>query len=395
VFDAEQDALRLQDADVGPFQVSTEAIEDGTLFVDSSEQAIYFDSSIHPDLQLGFGDFDRATLPDSTNVVSSFLTEPKFNNDLSEWSTKAYSNIVEYPVGAADRRVKVNSGDNVDIGGTLEVDDNGDGTVEVTKTIQDRLGSEFVIGSTISAGSSVVGNLIVYPTERYVEDPNNGMIEDPSNTTSVKFFSDTANNPTNGIKAEHENSPNYEELICQTVGQNMDFSGNSGNEFTIEIPYEHFTDADGGAFEATISVRKQADGSVVKSKQIAAFSRSSGTDTGVFKLTFTVPTQTALRFQIEGASLAPSTDNNNIDQASHIILEQIRIKDSLFNSVVAADGMLWRDQNNNDQMKFDVNTGEMKVRSFVGVGFNGAGIQVNNNGELEAVDESGNTTVIS
>jgi len=407
IYDSEADALEINSGQAGPFSINTNAIDNGSLFIDAGKNAIYFNSDINPDLQLAVGEFDRASLPDVSDISSSSsLADVQFNNDLSSWSTLAIREVGEYTLDSANNEFEINPqgpgsfpqfhafADANDLG---DFDTDGDNVVDTSKTVKS---FGFNFDGSLSVGTGVEGNRLEVPTTNATIDASAGRFFTNSSGSGT-FFTDTGNNPTDGLRARISSAAQFDEIQCKPVMQNADLSGLGGETVTLEVNCKHVSGDQ--KIRVVLLVTTQSTGAVVDQNElVSTFNPSGGlgNDTASFKLSFTVPASDEKlrvgvpKFRLKAVDDSLDSDGNPTTNVTADI-ESIRLKDSLFNSVIASDGMLWRDQNNNDQLDFDVNSGKLKVRNFVGVGFSGAGIQVNNNGELEAVDESGNTTVIS
>jgi predicted acyltransferase (DUF342 family) len=401
-YDAETDSLALEQAEAGPFTIGTQAFNDGKMYMDASKEAFWFDSDTYPDLTLGFGDFDRSSLQTPSEVTSNYLSGADFSDGWqSGWTFGPYYTKVE-SVEAKDFETNIFYEHRLDPIGKEDyrrdarefyVDSTGDGTTDKTYNTEvlDKsdqfIRPETVVDKTIA--SNFVGNKLELKSKFHV-----GSTFDKSITGFG--FEDSSNEPNGAARLEVEGStePFSEGNRAggRVFSQVLDFSGQSSNTFTFEIETEFYDEVGGGHGELNIDVVEEMDGRLVTREAVSYGNRNAGTKTKTLSFDLTIPPSEKLILQVWGTVEGGETGENE-GRRAYLDLKDLSIYDAIFNSVLAADGMLWRDAGGAVTMDFDATSGDLSIAGAYY--FEGGGrIYKDSNGNIVAEDEAGNTNTL-
>jgi len=357
-WDSQTEALQLRDGSVGRFDFSGQSVSDGSLFLDSQKTALWFDSDVHPDLSVAFGDFDRATLPTQTDVTGTFVASPDFTSGWdTNWDFRPQAKILSSTSNGGNITIdgaRFNK-DDVDTSGTVRVDTTGDGSLDTTVNISSvsetsAINGDIVIGLSSDLGADYSGNKCDFSFNERVEGRDAGSV---TRGSDIYLISDTGNDLSSAARAEVSSDSNNPDVtgISAPIGQTLDFSGRSGNDFTFRF----FSEAanPNGATVAEVYLLDGGDGSEIASRRLDDVAGNGNATFGV-----TIPASEQIRVEIR-----PDEVRRDIGSGDGEVkdIQEIRILDTLFNSVITADGMLWRDSFNNETMDFDSSTGDMTL----------------------------------
>lgn len=319
-------ALQLRSAQIdesmtGPFSISATAIQGGGLTLNAKDRYFAFSSQIH-DLDVAFGDIDRANLPDRSNITSSFITGAAFPTGWqTPWTAKtkdAYTDL-------------------------------NDGTPQGSTQIYER---DFSV--TECAG------VRTHSETALTSDTNNS-------NPPIQFTVGTAETVTCTWS---------DWAWSQWVTQDIDLSTKAGDELTFKFSYEPVLPDSDRQGESTIQVVLLETGTsnVLYAKTFTHWHTADNALKTV-NAPFTVPASGAvtIAFQVyceEGKTLQDDSTDPDTYQffPTSMKVHSVELWDAAFNSVIAADGMTWRDASSNATFLLDAKTGDVEIGRDVVVG---------------------------